>query len=524
MTRIEATGAPETCMDHAEYFFFKNGGGNAWMAHSLAHGELYVGFDDTWTNLRQAAVQRAGDPQLLERTTFDFLREEDFAAVKVKQDVRLIYGLARARGEPGRHGFLLTFTPGYLYVWRVVGPLREHRPGTEGWNRVRDQWLRYCKPIGPEPDRALAKHRAEARSQAIEAGVLSSNAIDQLSRHLEFQPLAPVLENEALQKKALKRFRAHAWKVRTEVTADAEGLPIRMLPVELVATVPRQVLFTSVDSISVYRNLNSNTCTSLRTATGTDPTEIRGGVGDWEGDQWPLSTMDDGQLGRLPETGDDAVLKLPKEKAFGQFLRLYLNEVITPYWIGRRPAPVVPVLPRTAMDALLPRVLNPILVETAALALLRDVGLTPDIGVGKGMDIVDIRARAVGQNGLKDPNRAGVAADRLRAVLEQCGEPLAPHASWLEKLRLHGVLDVQCKAAADKLGASRKDILFVGYPRVDRPKVRKSKKQEPPPTLSVMALARWAAPGASEDSELSRFFAMQAAVLRGDWALEARVP
>jgi hypothetical protein len=521
---------PQTAADRpverAEYFFYKNGAGNAWTAYTLEHGELYVGFDDTWRELRMEATKR--DPDLSDRTILDFFTDADFKRVAHKYDVRHIFELSRQRAVQDGHDFLMTFTPGWLFVWRASGPLREHRPGTEDWERVRDHWLRFCEPVGPEPgDRTAArrrkKEREDARAKAIAEGVLSPNALAQLMRHSEFEDALAVLgapDSTSLKSKAKRRYGDDAYWKRVKTHKSATGFPVRFLPVEMVARIPRQELFTSVDSISVYRNLNSNTCTSLRTVTGTDPrVEVRTAPEEFGTLDWPLpdSAGSPSHLRRLEARTNG--LSLPDEKPFGQFLRLYLNSMVVRRWTNAQP-PVLARLDARMSDALLPAVLNPILVETAALALVRDVGLTPDIGVGKGMDVVDVRARAVGRNGTVDPQVAAFAADTLSEILTQCGESLPAHQAWLAHLRAHGVLDIQCKAAGDKIVASREGVLFVGYPPAEK-SVRMRSGERSPPALSVTALARWAQRPEQQERELSRFFAMQAAVLRGDWHVGA---
>jgi hypothetical protein len=86
-------GAVDGPCEHAEYFFYKNGAGNAWTAYTLEHGELYVGFAPTWRELRTKAAKR--DPGLNDRTTLDFLTDADFTAVNHKYDVRHIFELSR---------------------------------------------------------------------------------------------------------------------------------------------------------------------------------------------------------------------------------------------------------------------------------------------------------------------------------------------------------------------------------------------------------------------------------------------
>jgi hypothetical protein len=262
----------------------------------------------------------------------------------------------------------------------------------------------------------------------------------------------------------------------------------RTLPVELVDQVERHRLYTSIDSLSVYQYLNRGTCRPFWRISGPTGANI------------PEEIQPSGPTATYLSGG------LAAETRFAAFARLYLNEILVRRVPQKVPAnlPHLGALRNLDYRALALATFNPILVETAALALVADLGLTPDIGVGKGMDVIDVRARAATPDGRLDPALAERALHRLRAT----GVNASPKLTGT--LLDHGVLDIQCKAAhRDHVSEG---ILYFGFQRED-------KCNRETDTLLVPALqaALDREPFADPGSALRRFVAMQAEVLRGAW-------
>jgi hypothetical protein len=265
---------------------------------------------------------------------------------------------------------------------------------------------------------------------------------------------------------------------------NTELPPFRVLPVKLIATVPRHAIYTSVDSLASYQYLIRGTCRPLWRASGTNTDD-----------------MPDEIVNHVQKSIPRCKLIKP-ERPFAAFVRLYLNELL------HRHAEVQPQLERPRLGnhatdhasalRIVKATLNPILVETAALAFVQDLGLTPDIGVGKTKDVVDIRARAAGADGGIDKGVAEVALAKLK------GLRIVLSPGLRKNLVKFGVLDIQCKAADQKGGGN--GVLYFGF------KDEKKTAEDVFRLNVVDTLLR-----AGDWPHLERFFAMQARILRGDW-------
>lgn len=269
--------------------------------------------------------------------------------------------------------------------------------------------------------------------------------------------------------------------------------PLRVLPVRRVAEVPRADLYTSVDSLAVYQSLNRGTCGPLWRSSGPTAARLPAGIAA----QQAIAGCRRGKLGL--------------ETRFAAFVRLYLNELLSRH----RPdlAAGAPRLGDHAADPasasqIVIATLNPILVETAALAFAQDLGLTPDIGVGKGMDVVDVRARAASDDGALDLALAAQACARLDALALP---DLRLSPGLREKLLMSGTLDIQCKAA--ERGEAAIGVLYFGF----KGSLRGGNDLLLLDYLDVLlAGGPW--------PNLRRFLAMQARILIGDWTLSDRPP
>jgi hypothetical protein len=259
---------------------------------------------------------------------------------------------------------------------------------------------------------------------------------------------------------------------------------LRVLPVKRIAKVPRSELYTSVDSLAVYQSLNRGTCSPLWRSNGPS-----GGT---------LTAIE-------PQRAIQGCgrVDLGVETPFAAFVRLYLNELLLHHCPGEAPQER---LGNYSMDirsarALVHATLNPILVETAAHAFVRDLGLTPDIGVGKGKDVVDVRSRAAANDGTLDRELAARALERLKAL---------PHLELSKTLQTKlvktGTLDIQCKAA-DR-DAIVPGVLYFGFraPEVTGPDILRLTSLD-----TLLSSGKW--------PELDRFLAMQAQILAGTWRL-----
>lgn len=270
---------------------------------------------------------------------------------------------------------------------------------------------------------------------------------------------------------------------------DPEGVrvlplpPFRLLPVKLVASVPRDGIYTSVDSLASYQYLIRGTCRPLWRASGPTAAEVPGDI----------EAQAQAQVPRCQ--------RVRKEEPFSAFVRLYLNEVL--HRQAKLPGQAEGArLGNHATDLISARrivlaTLNPILVETAALAFVQDLGLTPDIGVGKSKDVVDVRARAADSGGEFDVRLARCAFIKLE------GLGLKLSAAFRSKLLTTGTLDIQCKAADRK--ADVEGVLYFGF------KAANVKDED------RLLLNQFDALFPSGWNYLRQFIAMQARILLGEW-------
>jgi hypothetical protein len=264
----------------------------------------------------------------------------------------------------------------------------------------------------------------------------------------------------------------------------------KTLPVRKIATIPRSSLYTSVDSLSVYQALNRGTCRRLWRTKGPTDGVLPDAV---------VSRAQGGAQGGITSWGGS---HLGVEEPFAAFVRLYLNEVIArattePVYaerMAREPklADVAQELGERGFRLLALATMNPILVETAAFYLCLDLGLLPDVGVGKGFEGVDIRARF-------EPGRAW-HAERLASLRSTPGVRVTD--ACVEAARAAGCLQVQCKASEKKGVGST--LLYFGYG---------SRGERHPNTVFLPDLDRLLDGPEWRDGLLARFVNMQAAIL-----------
>jgi hypothetical protein len=257
----------------------------------------------------------------------------------------------------------------------------------------------------------------------------------------------------------------------------------KTLPAAKVAAVPRRELYASIDSLAVYQFLNRGTCRPIWRIQG--PTEAE------------MPPLIAGQS-QASVRGRD---KQGKETNYAAFVRLYLNSALARALGHTLPSPFPRLTGQPAlasfwmsMSALHQQQLvlttaNPILVETAALYFCLDLGLIADIGSGKGIDVIDVRARAESQ-------RAADRAAELLAGLQ--AEGIVISEAVRNRLRTERVLEIQCKAADRKFDS--KNIIYFGYRRK-----AKSETNTAPMTRLAQAFTRdpW------RQGLLKRFLAMQ---------------
>ena len=191
----------------------------------------------------------------------------------------------------------------------------------------------------------------------------------------------------------------------------------KFIPAELETVISRDKLIASIDSLAVWQNFVRNTFRPMFSLSGSK---------ELEDCHW----LD--QIKSLP------AMKVSENEAheegrFGKFLRWYLEKQIN----GKTtfPIPANEKL-QTALS-----ILNPAQLETAAMLLCQDLGLTVDVGLGKGLDVVDVKATC---------RHMADSKNRIQDVinnLESNGVLFKPELR--DMIISSRTLRIQCKASGD---------------------------------------------------------------------------
>lgn len=187
------------------------------------------------------------------------------------------------------------------------------------------------------------------------------------------------------------------------------------LPARLLHAMPRYELLAPVDSLRVHRWLNSGTFRSLHSIKGN-------GLMDWV--EW---------LKALTPLDHHSIRSRTSETAYAKLVRQYLTGLIRPST-------------RVALDdcqvAKLASIwINPAQLETVGALLALDLGFTLEVGLGKGQDVVDIKASLGHLEGGKKKAASRSVLDRLERVLK-----VTMTRAFRERITEHGIFWVQCKA------------------------------------------------------------------------------
>jgi hypothetical protein len=144
----------------------------------------------------------------------------------------------------------------------------------------------------------------------------------------------------------------------------------KVIPAELDTVISRELLIAPIDSLAVWQNFSRNTFQPMFSLTG-NPSLSR------------VEWLD--QVSDLPAFAISDMEKV-EEGRFGKFVRVYLNGK------GATKNEVFVNLDREERKDTALATLNPAQVETATMLICRDLGLTVDVGLGKGLDVVDVKA------------------------------------------------------------------------------------------------------------------------------------
>jgi hypothetical protein len=209
----------------------------------------------------------------------------------------------------------------------------------------------------------------------------------------------------------------------------------KVIRAEPIAQFERRSLLASIDSLAVYQFLNRGTFRPIFRCYPDAFMQAADAANEW-------LTRDTARLKPFWGAG---------ETAYGAWVRLYLNTLTAELDPGWPTLP--PHLSEDQIKSLVPYILSPAQIETTAMLFAQDLGLTVDIGVGKGLDAVDVKASARHRKG----ERYAVVKDALRI----CDEfALDLGIAVKRSLQETSTLSIQCKDYSQSERAPNAPILL----------------------------------------------------------------
>lgn len=220
---------------------------------------------------------------------------------------------------------------------------------------------------------------------------------------------------------------------RVDVAAFFPGF--HWLPAKLQKKIPRHELLAPVDSLRVHRWLNSGTFRSLHSIKGN------GLMGQMS---W-LKEM---------EALDHHVVPFnTKEAPYAKLVRRYLTGLLEPS--------ITLALDERQVAELAALWINPAQLETVGALLVLDLGFTLEVGLGKGQDVVDIKASLGHLKGADKKAAIKSVLDRLEGTLM-----VSMTRAFRERLSENGIFWIQCKAQDLDERAPRSTAQTVGENQV----------------------------------------------------------
>jgi hypothetical protein len=175
------------------------------------------------------------------------------------------------------------------------------------------------------------------------------------------------------------------WKIEDALTylSEIKLTKSEILPVSKEFETHRGNLLAPVDSLSVYRYLNQGTFRPIFRC----------------GEDMKFPNFFETETEYLPPITIIKKIKTRTEShkltetGFGKFIRIYLNDLIDLHngEINSHDS-YFKKLSKDKIYSIIASVLNPAQVETLAYHLSLDLGLIPDVGLGKGLDVADVKA------------------------------------------------------------------------------------------------------------------------------------
>ncbi|TGM31758.1 hypothetical protein [Leptospira levettii] len=197
------------------------------------------------------------------------------------------------------------------------------------------------------------------------------------------------------------------------------------LPVKLITAINRSLLPSSIDSLSVYQYLNRGTFRPM----------IR--LADYKNKFEYPKIIEDDLFKFIVKTSKKAEETIIETK-YSRILRFYFDAIFSKkeeYSTELRKT--FSNLSNSEKNLILGVLFNPAQVETMAMLLIQDIGFTADIGIGKGLDFVDIKGS------LRHRSEADI-----RGCLAKLSENnfIKINKSTFDKIIKEKTINIQCKA------------------------------------------------------------------------------
>lgn len=209
------------------------------------------------------------------------------------------------------------------------------------------------------------------------------------------------------------------------------------LPAIPICEIPRSKLVAPIDSLSVFQYLNRGTFRPMfNLRSKVEIVELKK-LGP------KLKPIEIAYNQKENKTVNTKTLT---ESDYGKFVRLYLeNMILKKCKDDTRPSTTSALanitIPRQRTKVIA-SILNPAQIETLAYLLVEDLGITADVALGKGLDVIDVKGTwrhhpqrdKIGKTILKELNGLGASiSSELQSVIEK-----------------DFVLPIQCKARSDE--------------------------------------------------------------------------
>lgn len=220
-----------------------------------------------------------------------------------------------------------------------------------------------------------------------------------------------------------------SWKESVEKTLDGIGSKKfidkmfgdsgwKLLPAKLLASIPRSSLVAPIDSLSVWQSFNRRTFQPMFALKGNTAYSYL----EWLNSVPSLSPM---------KVGNNELLQ---EGLFGKLVRLYLDARL------ENSNTHFDKLSLNELTKTVFAMLNPAQVETIGLHICNDIRFTADVGMGKGLDVADVKGTV----------RHLIQANRELRIREAISKLESAGVNFSEKLRTSieatSTIRFQCKA------------------------------------------------------------------------------